>query len=175
MTIDVSPTEFRLVEYDAAAIAAAARHVAALVGAGERTIHVVVDETTPLSRITAERGGDGSITVHADSGALEDTRRPRHLSSAAAHVALGRVLLRALDRERAEFADAPAADGELTLPQLAAWDTTCVGRLARLGVPVHQQRWRYNFRNRHGFTDAADAAFERLWACDRPTWAMINS
>ena len=29
---------------------------------------------------------------------------------------------------------------------------------------MNQQRWRYNFRNRHGFTDQVDAAFDRLWA-----------
>jgi hypothetical protein len=174
VSIEVAPDEFRLVEYDATTIADVARRVAELVGAGDRSIRIEIDETTPLARISASTADDGSISVHADSGAFEDSRRPRRLSAEATEIALGRVVMRELDRARPDFAGAPL-DHELTLPQLAAWDTACVGRLARLGVRVHQQRWRYNFRNRHGFTDAADAAFERLWSCDQPTWAMITS
>ena len=46
-----------------------------------------------------------------------------------------------------------------------------MGRLGRLGHPVQRQRRLYQFRNRHGFTDAADAAFEQLWEADDLTWA----
>ena len=67
----------------------------------------------------------------------------------------GATLLRVRDRLSGRFDDAPA-DSELSLAQVAAWDTYSVGRLARLGYPVHQPRWIYNFRNRHGFTDRAD-------------------
>ena len=40
------------------------------------------------------------------------------------------------------------------------------GRLERLGVETNQQRWRYNYRNRFGFHDGVDAAFDALWAAD---------
>ena len=67
------------------------------------------------------------------------------------------------------FESAPA-DADLDLAQVAAWDTYAVGRLARLGYPVHQPRWIYNFRNRHGFTDEADDAFAQIWAADDLSW-----
>ena len=40
---------------------------------------------------------------------------------------------------------------------------------------MNQQRWRYNFRNRHGFTDEADQAFNRLWASDGLTWDELEA
>jgi hypothetical protein len=40
---------------------------------------------------------------------------------------------------------------------------------------VQRQRRLYQFRNRHGFTDAADAAFDRLWSADGLTWAEISA
>ena len=137
-------------------------------------MRVEVDESTPLARITVEVGpeADAAIVVRADSGAFEDTRRPRQQSETATATSLGRVLHRAADRLHGGFGEAPP-DAELSLAQLAAWETYCVGRLARLGVPVNQQRWRYNFRNRHGFSDTADAAFEELWSSDGLTWPQL--
>ena len=32
----------------------------------------------------------------------------------------------------------------------------------------------YQFRNRYGFTDAADAAFDRLWSAEALTWADLE-
>jgi hypothetical protein len=112
--------------------------------------------------------------LRAGSGALEDLRRPRQQSELSIATNVGRVLLRSRDRGDGSFADAPSDDA-LTLPQLAAWDAYCVGRLGRLGGRVHEPRWRYNFRNRHGFTDAADAAFDELWAADRLTWPELDA
>ena len=63
----------------------------------------------------------------------------------------------------------------MTLAQVAAWETYCVGRLERLGVEVNQQRWLYNFRNRHGFTDEADAGVRPLWASDGLTWGELEA
>jgi len=40
---------------------------------------------------------------------------------------------------------------------------------------VQRQRRLYQFRNRHGFTDAADAAFAKLWEADDLTWADISA
>ena len=59
------------------------------------------------------------------------------------------------------------------MPQSDGVGRLRVGRLARLGYPPQRQRRLYHFRNRHGFTDAADAAFDRLWAADGLTWAEI--
>ena len=69
----------------------------------------------------------------------------------------------------------PPADADIPLAQSVAWDVYCVGRLVRLGFKHYDNRQRrlYDFRNRHGFTDAADAAFERLWTADDLTWADI--
>ena len=87
---------------------------------------------------------------------------------------LGRLLLRVARPSRRRASATPPADDDLTLPQPSAWDVYCVGRLGRLGYHVRSASgWLYHFRNRHGFTDAADAAFDRLWAADDLTWAEI--
>jgi len=131
-----------------------------------------VDETTPLARISVEVGDE--VVVRADSGAFEDTRQPRHQSETATATSLGRVLLRSADRLQGGFGEAPA-DKELTLGQLAAWETYCVGRLERLGIEVNEQRWRYNFRNRHAFSDESDAVFDEIWSSDGLTWPQLTA
>ena len=62
-----------------------------------------------------------------------------------------------------------------TLAESVAWQAHCVGRLGRLGHRVQRKRRQYQFRNRHGFTDAADAAFEGLWTADNLTWQEIKA
>ena len=136
---------------------------------------MIVDETTPLAKVYEEieaASSDATITLHAESGALEDRKHPMSFSPADAREALGRILLRAHDRMRADFADAPG-DLELTLQENAAWDTYCAGRLERMGVQTNQQRWRYNHRNRFGFHDGVDAAFDALWAADDLGWTDV--
>jgi hypothetical protein len=172
MTVAVSPAEFRFVLFDADEIGRVATGVLAALGMSDHSLAIEVDETTPLARIRASSAHP--IVVQAESGAFEDTRRPRHFSENATMISLGRVLLRARDRLAGGFADAPA-DESLTLAQTAAWDTYCIGRVARLGVEVNQQRWRYNFRNRHGFSDRADEVFDHLWASDGLTWTDLDS
>jgi hypothetical protein len=169
--VTVTPETFSLVEYDAELIRRVATTLADSLGL-DRPVRIEVDESTPLARISVEVGDE--IVVRADSGALEDTRNPRHQSETATATSLGRVLLRSADRLHGGFGEAPA-DNELTLTELAAWETYCLGRLARLGVEVNQQRWRYNFRNRHGFSDDADAAFDEIWASDGLTWAQLKA
>ena len=56
-----------------------------------------------------------------------------------------------------------------------AWEVHAAGRLARAGQQAQLQRWRYHFRNRHGFTDEGDAAFDTLWSADTLSWAEIQA
>lgn len=170
MTITVIPEKFSYVSFDADLIRRVTQDLANSLGLDDHPITVEVDETTPLARTTIDIT-DG-IKIRADSGAFEDTRKPRQQSETATVTSLGRVLLRGRDRLVGGFGEAPP-DNELSLAQIAAWETYCLGRLERLGVPVNRQRWLYNFRNRHGFTDASDAAFERLWQSDSLTWAEL--
>ena len=72
-------------------------------------------------------------------------------------------LLRGQDRLSADFADAPP-DGELERgPSARPGTSTPSAGPQRLGMPVRRQAQIYEFRLQHGFTDVADAAFERLW------------
>ena len=171
MTVTVSPSEFSFVQFDPALIARIGDQLVAALGI-DRPVHVEVDETTPLGRIRIEVGD--RIVVHVESGAFEDNRKPREQSEANTAANLGRALLRANDRIRGGFGEAPS-DDQLSLRQVCAWDTYCAARLARLDLTVNRQRWLYNFRNRHGFTDEADAAFERIWAADGLTWGALES
>jgi hypothetical protein len=171
MTVTVTPETFQFVCFDSGLIQRIAEGLASALQIG-RPIHVEVDETTPLARVRVEL--DDTIVVRVESGAFEDMRRPREQSERATATALGRALLRANDRLVGGFGEAPA-DDELSLAQVAAWETYCTGRLQRLGVDQNVQRWRYNFRNRHGFTDIADRAFEQLWQADGLTWAEVSA
>ena len=171
MSVTVTPDTFTYVSFDADAIRRIADELVAALDLQERTITIAVDETSPLARTEVHLVDDG-IQIRAASGAFEDTRRPRQQSETATATALGRVLLRANDRLTGGFGEAPP-DESLSLPQVAAWETYSIGRLERLGVPTNRQRWLYNFRNRHGFTDAGDIAFEQLWQSTGLTWGEL--
>ena len=171
MSVTVLPEQFTMVLFDAAEIASIVADVAGVVGV-DRDIVVDVDERTPLGR--TQVASLEPVTIKVESGAFEDARRPRHLSEVGVKDVVGRLLFRVRDRLDPAFGD-PPADADLSLPAQVAWDAYCVGRCARLGLPVQEQRRRYHFRNRHGFTDAADAAFERLWYGEALTWADIEA
>ena len=172
MAVTVTPEQFTMVLFDAEAIRSWAESLLTRLDMADRDLRIEVDETTPIARVQGELGDP--ILVRAESGAFEDTRRPRHLSETAVNTALGRTLLRVRDRLSGAF-DAAPADAELDLAQVAAWDTYAVGRLARLGYPVHQPRWVYNFRNRHGFTDQADEAFVSIWEAEDLSWEDLRA
>lgn len=167
----VEPAAFQFVSFDADLIRRIADGLIEALGI-DRPVHVAVDETTPLGRVRIDLGD--TITIHVESGAFEDSKRPREQSEVATTATLGRALLRVRDRIGGGFGEAPP-DGDLSLRQVSAWDTYCVGRLERIGVPVNRQRWLYNFRNRHGFTDVADVAFDRIWAADGLTWGELET
>jgi hypothetical protein len=172
--VTVTPDEFKLVKYDSAEIADVVIDLAARLGIAN-PIRVVVDETTPMARMMSSIDGassDATITIHVESGALEDTKRFTNFNRHHAEVSLGRMLLRSRDRLRPDFADAPN-DDDLTLQQEAAWNTYVNGRLSRYGIATNEQRWRYNHRNRFGFSDEVDAHFDRLWSADELAWSDI--
>ncbi len=172
MTVTVIPQTFNFVAYDAALIQRVTEGLVASLGLTDRDVNVEVDETTPLTRMRVAVGD--TIDIRAESGAFEDTKRPRQQSEVATATSIGRILLRVRDRLTGGFGEAPP-DEDLSLAEVAAWETYCVGRLARLGIEVNEQRWRYNFRNRHGFSDDADQAFNTLWTSEGLTWGELQA
>lgn len=171
MPVEVRPEAFSMVFFDAAEIRALVEQLAVEVGLpADLGITVDVDETTPMGRSLVSSADP--VVLSVESGALEDPKRPRQLDPDGAADVLGRLLFEVHDRLDPAFGDPPAED-DLTLPHSVAWQVYCVGRLGRLGHRVQRQRRLYQFRNRHGFTDAADAAFDRLWTADGLSWADI--
>ena len=162
-----------MVFFDATEIRAIVEKLASEVGlpAG-MAITVDIDETTPMGH--AFLRSTEPVVLSLESGALEDPKRPRQLNEEGAVDVLGRLLFEVRDRLDPAFGDPPVED-DMTLPQSVSWQVYCVGRLGRLGHRVQRQRRLYQFRNRHGFTDAADEAFERLWTNDGLTWADITA
>jgi hypothetical protein len=173
MPVVVQPEEFTMVLFEAQEIRALAERLVAEIGLpADLEVTIAVDETTPLGN--ARVASVGPVVLTLESGALEDAKAPRRLDPVSAADVLGRLLYEVKDRLDPAFADAPAFD-DLTLAQISAWQCYCVGRLGRLGHKVQRQRRLYQFRNRHGFTDVADAAFDKLWTSDGLTWADVVS
>jgi hypothetical protein len=171
MAVTVTPAEFTFVTFDAGTIEDLLTVLLERLDMSGRSLLVEVNEASPIVRVVVEDGDP--LVLRADSGAFEDPRRPRSLSDDSVVTNAGRALLRLRDRSDPSFADAPS-ETDLTLAQMAAWDAYAVGRIGRLGYRVHEPRWRYNFRNRHGFTDASDAIFDRIWAADVLTWSELS-
>ena len=95
--VTVAPTEFKLVKYDPDEIADVAADLADRIGLAN-PIRIVVDETTPMAGMASTIDGtssDALITIHVESGALEDTKRFTNFNRHHAEVSLGRMLLRA--------------------------------------------------------------------------------
>jgi len=171
MAVTVTPAEFTLVLFEHAAIVDVVERLLPAVGLGAGIdVTVNIDERVPMGR--AEVVSIDPVVLEVEGGAFEDPKVPRHLSVDGTADVLGRLLLRVRDRRDPAFG-APPADGELSLAHKCAWDVYCVGRLARQGYRPQRQRRVYAFRNRHGFSDAADAAFDRLWREDGLTWSDI--
>jgi len=175
VAITVQPDPFTLIAYDAQAIAAIIEDAAALVGIDPGVdIDLQVDEELfpPLVGHTSDVVG-GRVKLWMSGGNLEDPKRPRNFSPEYSRRDLSIALLRAKDRLSEDFS-AASADGSLSRGERAAWETYAVGRASRLGLPVRHQAQLYEFRLQHGFSDVADAAFERLWNAERMTWDGIR-
>src|SRR4051812_50096736 len=127
MTVTVTPQEFKFVAYDAGLIQRVAEELLDSL-ALDRDVAIEVDETTPLARTRVDIGD--TISIRAESGAFEDTKRPRQQSENATATSLGRVLLRVNDRLTGGVGEGPP-DEEVTVGPGAPWGTYCVGRLRR--------------------------------------------
>ena len=150
------------------------KEVGALAGLpDEIQIDVMVDERSPFGKAFTVVDGR-SVTLAIEGGAFEDPQRLRQFSEENSRLVLGRLLFRVADRLDGAFGD-PPADADLTPAEHAAWDAYAVGRYARrAGVGGGRGRRRYAFRIRHGFSDAADRAFDRLWAGSGLTWPDLQ-
>jgi hypothetical protein len=171
--ITVTPETYAMVTFDSARIAELAAEVADKVGLpADAELRIDVDEQEPLGR-TSVTSLD-PITITVEGGAFEDAKRPRQMSDRGILDVLGRLLFRVKDRLDPAFGT-PPEDDELTLQQQTAWDAFAVGRAERAGLPVQKSRRQYHFRNRHGFSDVADAAVDRLWNAEALTWAEVEA
>ena len=170
LQVSVKPESFEMVFYDAAVIGEVVSEVAQRLGVNE-AITLDIDEASPLGR--SKILNYDPIDLWVDGGALENTQRPRQFGRSRSRDTIGRLLLRVLDRRSGRF-DAAPDDDELDLAQFAAWDVHSVGRLERIGLGGQRKRRLYQFRNRHGFTDVADAAFDELWGSSELSWLEIE-
>jgi len=171
--VTIEPETFTLVEFDRDELTGVIERLLDAIGL-DAPVVLEIDQTTPLgeAKVVAV---EPEVRLHVESGALEDPKRIRKLSPSGAATVLGRLLLRVHDRLDPAFGD-PPADRDLGLERSAAWDAYSAGRLVRLGFRHHEDRQRrlYQFRTRHGFSDATDAAFESLWLGEDLTWSDIE-
>jgi hypothetical protein len=169
--VSISPDPFTVVPYEVPVIAGLVEEAAALIDFPATVeIHLEVDEDLPHPLVgTASDVVDGRAVLWMSGGNLEDPQRTRAFSESTARLELTQMLLRANDRLGEGFTSAPP-DVELSLAERAAWDVWTHARAGRLGLPTRRTRILYDFRLQHGFSDAADAAFERLWDAETITW-----
>lgn len=171
----ITPAEFTLVPYPADEIVAIVEDVAARIDFPATVgIDLEVDEElfAPLVGHLSDVV-DGRAHIWISGANFEDKKKPRHFSALQARDDLTVALLRAKDRLHDDFADAPP-DGQLSRGERVAWDVWAHGRAAKLGVNVRVQPLRYEYRLQHGFSDVADAAFDRLYAAPTMTYAGIR-
>jgi hypothetical protein len=170
----ITPTAFTKVDYDQAELAEllaeATRLVPGLPAEFAAQVRIEEGRSTSIARVVAA----DPWVLEVDGGAVEDTRFPRTVGRDQALVTFGRLLFEIADRVDEGFG-APPIEVPIAPPLRAAWDTYCVGRIARCGVRVHPPRYRYNLRNRLGFSDVADLCFDRLWSSDGLSWSDLEA
>jgi hypothetical protein len=174
-SITVSPDPFTLIAYDAAVIKALLEEAAALAEIPPGVdIALTVDEElfAPLTGHMSDVV-DGRIVLWISGGNFEDNKRPTHFAEEQSRFDLTVMMVRAKDRLSDDFASAPP-DAQLSRGERAAWDAYAVGRVGRLGFDARRPRQLYDFRLQHGFSDVADAAFDRCWDAEHITWEGIR-
>jgi hypothetical protein len=172
--ITVTPDTFTKVKFSADEIVAVVEKMLELVPGVDPSLDVqlAIAEDEPTTRVSIS--SLDPVVFEVDSGALENTRDPRTFGEEMASNSIGRLLFEYLDRTDGSFGAPPL--GEPTdLRHRSAWAVYCYGRVSRLGVRVYRPKHLYDFRNRLGFSDAADAVFDRLWAADGLVWSDIDA
>ncbi len=176
-SITVIPESFELVPYSSEEIAEVLGVVADELDFASGEIELTIDEElfNPLTGMASDVT-DGAVQLWISGANLEDKKRPRKFAPAQARPDFAAMLLRASDRLGGGFANAPS-DSEVSRATRIAWDIWAIGRASRLGFDVRAQPWRYDFRLQHGFTDAADEAFEALWSAGDGayTWETLDA
>lgn len=173
--VQVTPETFTLVDFDAGVIAGLAEELAAKAGVPDDVdVRIEIDEELPLP-LTGSTSDvvDGSAALWFAGANFEDGRHRTKFDQPVARTELAVALLRAADRLGGGFTDAPT-DENLADGQRHAWDTWAEGRAGRLGEATRRVRRQYHFRLYNGFTDIADAAFDRLWSSDSFTWPELE-
>jgi hypothetical protein len=171
MAVVVTPEHFDYVEFDRNRLVSICEQLLDELGMSSSSLRVEVDEVARLG--SARVASLDPLVLDVQGGAIEDPKRARHLSEPATVRVIGKLLLRARDLVSPGF-DGPDPGDQIDVALRAAWDAYCLGRLDRLGHPAQRQRFLYAFRTQHGFTDQADAAFERLWSAEGLTWTDIE-
>ncbi len=168
----VSPTSFTKVEFSTEEILGVASEVMGRMDAfpGDLDVELIIDEDQPTT--TMAISSLDPLVLSLDSGALENTRHPRTFGVEMASVSLASLFIEYLDRIDDAFG-APEVGEPSDFGEKIAWSAYTHGRVQRLGYRIHKPKHLYNFRNRHGFSDTADQAFEALWAANHLTWADI--
>lgn len=170
--IVVSPDTYTKVSFEAEQIKTLAQRALESVAAlpDDLGVSVIVDEDQATNRVRVSSVDPAELMI--DGGALENYKVPRTLGETETTITFVRLFLELSDRLSESFGG-PSVDEKLTHAHRMAWDVNLFGRTSRHGLRIHQPRYRYNFRNRHGFSDVADRTFDQLWAADELSWAEI--
>jgi hypothetical protein len=168
--VTVTPETFTFTFFKADEIKQVAADVMAIVGI-DRPLRLDINEATPVPRMVLEQLEPG-IVLAVQGASFEHPQHPRQFGEARMRENLGVMLCRVKDRLDPAFGS-PPDEADLSVAQKFAWDTYAASRAKRAGLGGREPHRRYLFRHRHGFTDAADNAFDRLWNAERLTWDEI--
>jgi len=171
--IVVKPTTFAHVDYEPdLLIRLVGEAVERVSMPADTKVHVEVDENLSTNRVRVVE--IDPVKLEIESGAVENYQAPRTVGELEAAIAFTRLLLEVGDRRSVDFG-APEIGEEPTRAHRMAWDINLFGRTSRLGLRIHQPRYLYNFRNRHGFSDVADQTFNTLWNTDGLRWTEMQT
>ncbi|MEZ5340775.1 MAG: hypothetical protein R2706_04805 [Acidimicrobiales bacterium] len=132
--VTITPETFAKVLFDAEEIRRAAHEAVALVPGfvDTRSVELLVDEERPTTRVAVS--SLDPVVLAVESGALEETKRPRTLSPQRTTATVARLLFEVLDRESSDFG-APELGEPRRLAAKVAWDVYCYGASIGLACP----------------------------------------
>lgn len=168
------PEEFTLVLFEASRMRELVDEVLLAISA-PRDLNITLEVDEELAQpMTASYVDveDDRILLWYSGGNFEHTKEARVLDEERARRELGVGILRGMDRLSPEFAGAPR-DNELSDAQRLLWEVSADARCVRAGIPTREDRLRYVYRLACGFSDTADAAYEKAWSGGFSTWASM--